>query len=159
MVSDTVNQFSAEFLFKDDAWKNLSKYAHFKQGESVYDIPLLNDEIPESAGLNLSAGDWTVYLHGDHYENNELVKRITTDIYSFHVKQSSCLEGETFPSVESDLTTQLLARMDALEQNGDSSDAISKEEIAAVVEDYMENYPIEGGTDGVGIKTISIMEA
>ena len=158
MVSDTVNYLSAEFVFKDDAWTNLSKYAHFMQGESVYDIPIVNNEISESAGLNLSAGDWTVYLHGDRFENGNLVKRITTTQYSFHVQKSGCLEGEIFPSIKSDLTTQLLARMDELEKNGGSSGTISKEEIVDAVEDYMENYPIEDGTNGVGISKISIME-
>ncbi len=40
MVSDTVNYFSAEFMFKDGDWNGLSKYAHFQLGENCYDIPL-----------------------------------------------------------------------------------------------------------------------
>lgn len=158
MVSDTVKYFSAEFIFKDEVWKNLTKYAHFRRGEKVYDIQITNDEIPKSTELNLEAGDWTVYLHGDRYENGELVKRVTTNTCSFYVEKSGCLEGESFPSVKVDLTTQLLARMEALEQSDGGSGTISREQIAEAVEEYMENYPIEGGADGVGIRKISIME-
>ena len=33
MVADTVNYFRADFVFKDEVWKNLIKYAHFQLGE------------------------------------------------------------------------------------------------------------------------------
>lgn len=118
MVADAVNYFSAEFMFRDEDWYNLNKYAHFQYGEACYDIPLENNEIAAEVGLNLMAGKWTVHVHGDRYENGELRKRITTNLCSFDVSESGCLEGDAFPSVPPDLATQLIAELEALKVNG-----------------------------------------
>lgn len=118
MVADTVNYFRADFVFKDEVWKNLTKYAHFQLGEECYDIPLQNDSIPESAGLNLKAGSWSMHIHGDRFEDGELVQRITTNACFFTVQESGCLDGSAFPSVPPDLAAELLARVVELEQNG-----------------------------------------
>lgn len=122
MVSDTVNYFSAEFDFRDEKWNGLTKYVHFQLNENCYDIQLNNDCISPEEGLNLQNGAWTVHLHGDRYEGGDLVQRITTNTCSFEVSKSGCLEGEVFPSVDIDLATELIARLDELEKNGGNGD-------------------------------------
>lgn len=121
MVADSVNYLSAEFMFKDAAWSKLTKYAHFQLGENCYDFQLKNDQIQPEDGLNLQAGKWTIHLHGDRYEDGELAQRITTNSCTFVVDESGCLEGDAFPSIDTDLATELLARLDELEQNGGGS--------------------------------------
>ena len=118
LVADTVNYFSADFVFKDSAWDGLSKYAHFKCGENCYDVALENDSIPAEAGLNLAAGDWELFLHGERYEDGELAQRITTESWRFKVAESGCLEGSAFPSVPADLAAQLLAKVENLQVAG-----------------------------------------
>lgn len=159
MVADTVNYFSADFIFKDDVWNGLNKYAHFQLGEECYDIPLQDDSIPESAGLNLKAGSWSMHIHGDRFEDGELVQRITTNACFFTVQESGCLDGSAFPSVPPDLAAELLARVVELEQNGGSggtgADGKSAYEIAVSngfegsEQEWLESLKGEDGKDGV----------
>ena len=65
MVADTINYFEADFVFLGNDWNGLSKWAHFRQGEQVYDLPLTEDRIPAEAGLNLGSGCWEVCVHGE----------------------------------------------------------------------------------------------
>ncbi len=89
IASETIDYLEAQFLFKTPDWDNLSKWAHFKQGETVYSVLLIDDKIPKSAHLNLSAGDWEVYLHG----TSETGMRITTEVRKITVIPSGALNG------------------------------------------------------------------
>ena len=100
MVADTINYFEADFVFLGNDWNGLSKWAHFRQGEQVYDLPLTEDRIPAEAGLNLGSGCWEVCVHGECYENNRVSKRIVTDLARFTVETSGSLEGGDFPRPE-----------------------------------------------------------
>lgn len=105
MVSDTIKYITADFCFNGEAWNGLHKYAHFKQGDNVYDMELVEDHISADKGLDLFAGEWEVYVHG-----TDGVKRITTDSAVFTVKKSGMLNGDPFPSVTPSIGEQIVQR-------------------------------------------------
>lgn len=111
-VSDTVNYLNAAFHFSDD-WDGLSKYAHFHNGTTVYDMILINDCITAERGLNLSAGMWHVNLHGSILENNAIVERITTDSIQIYVEESAVISGEPFPGITPSIGEQIVAQATA----------------------------------------------
>jgi hypothetical protein len=106
IVADTIQYFDAEFDFQTDDWDGLNKYAHFApvSGGTPYDYLLVDDEIPSSAGMVLSAGDWYVYVHG-----TDGTTRITSNRCRFRVEASGILEGESPPEIELTFGEQLLA--------------------------------------------------
>lgn len=110
MVSDTINYFEAQFAFADERWKGLHKWAHFKQGETVYDFLLdENDRILAEKGLNLSAGPWQLYLHGTDDKDGTPVTRITTNAVSLNVLPSENLDGQPLPPLPPTAAEQIEA--------------------------------------------------
>ena len=90
IVSNSINYLEARFVFQTSDWSELVKFAHFKSGDSVYDFLLDGDTIPKEAQLNLYAGNWEVYIHGDRYVvdddgNEKIVERITTNTQTVQV--------------------------------------------------------------------------
>lgn len=125
IVADSIDYLTAKFVFKTADWQGLSKWAHFKKGSTVYDIPLTADSIKKSDHLNLSEGEWEVYLHGNAFEGGEVVERITTEVAKLTVKGTGSLNGEPFPEIPASETERINAeladheeRIDALEQGG-----------------------------------------
>ena len=114
IVSDTLDYLTARFIFRTADWQGASKWAFFRQaGKEPWKINLVNDEITEDKHLNLTAGDWEVYLMG--IKDNT---RITTEIQKINVKQSGKLDGKPFIEVPPDVAEQLDARITELENNG-----------------------------------------
>ena len=100
MVAGTINYFEVNFTFHGKEWEGLSKWAHFRQEDRVYDFLLTDDCIRSDAGLNLTEGDWEVCVHGEMHENNRVSKRIVTDLEHFYVSASGSTEGGDFPRPE-----------------------------------------------------------
>lgn len=99
VVSDTVAYLSATFRFTPE-WTGLDKWAHFIQDEKVYDVHLVDDEIPESDLFTLSNGTWKMYLHGSLYDaEGKTIRRITTDGVSIKVEASGLIDGDPYPSM------------------------------------------------------------
>ena len=73
IAANSRDYLTARFHFSGEEWEGCSKWAHFRQGETVYDLSLENDEISSGMHLNLSVGQWEVYLTGHREET-----RITT---------------------------------------------------------------------------------
>jgi len=103
IVSDTINYFEATFNFLTTDWEDCAKTAHFSDGTTVYDIILVDDEIPASAGLNLTAGTWDVYVHG-----NKTDYRVTSNTIHITVDPSGVIDGEPLPEVSLTFSEQLL---------------------------------------------------
>lgn len=119
VVADTIDYLEAKFLFKTDDWDGLDKWAHFaNSGGTVYDIRLTDDCIRKEDHLNLSAGMWKVYLHGNEFRRGEVIQRITTDEAILYVSPTGTLNGEPFPEIPASVTEQILARLENVEQNG-----------------------------------------
>lgn len=128
VVADTIDYLEAKFIFKTDDWDGLTKWAHFaNDGGTVYDIRLTEDCIRKEDHLNLSAGMWKVYLHGNGFRDGEVVQRITTDEAVLYVNPTGTLDGEPFPEMPASVTEQILARLDNVEQNGGGGGGIAQE--------------------------------
>lgn len=96
LVSDTIGYLTAVFSFSAE-WEGLNKWLHLKgSDETVYDIELKNDRVE---ALNLGAGFWELWLHGNDVTAGVPNLRITTTTVGFNVDQSGALSGEVFPVI------------------------------------------------------------
>lgn len=118
IVADTIDYLEMKCNFLTDDWDGLEKWAHFANGGTVYDIRLTDDGIRKEDHLNLTAGEWRVYLHGNEFADGMVVERITTDIEVLHVLPAGILDGEPLPEIPASVTEQILARLDKVEKNG-----------------------------------------
>ena len=124
LVEGTVDYLTAEFSFSGD-WDGLSKWAHFKQGSTIYDVTLTNDAITEDQHLNLSAGTWDVYLHGSG-DN----RRITTTTVRMKVLPYLDEDGEPLPEVPltfSEVLDQRAQRIQAVAYAVEAGESARKE--------------------------------
>lgn len=65
IAADSLNYLTARFNFTGSEWEGYTRWAHFRKGETVYDIALdENDTITEDKALNLTSGEWDIYLTG-----------------------------------------------------------------------------------------------
>lgn len=122
IVADTINYLEAKFIFKTDDWDGLDKWAHFAGSDgTVYDIRLTDNCIRKEDHLNLSAGMWKVYLHGNEFRDGEVVQRITTDEVVLYVIPTGILDGEPFPTVPPSAGEQIIASAAASEAGAKSA--------------------------------------
>lgn len=121
IVADTIDFIEARFVFLSDDWDGLEKWAHFARDGEVYDIRLTDDHIRKEDHLNLSAGKWKVYIHGNEFRGGEVVQRVTTNMVTLYVEPTGTLDGEPFPEMPASVTEQILARLEDVEQNGGGS--------------------------------------
>jgi len=158
VVADTIDYLEMKFTFQTDDWDGLEKWAHFAKNGAVYDIRLTDDCIRKEDHLNLSAGVWKVYLHGNEFADGKVIERITTCVENLRVYPTGSLNGEPFPDMPASVTEQILARLDDIEQNGgtggltpvDKTDAMTAE----VGRD--EDGRLWTAGTGRGVKTLSI---
>ena len=110
-AADTIDYLTADFSFLTSDWDGLVKYAHFQKGTTRYSVQLTDDKVTESDHLNLSKGEWTVYLHGNEYRDGEVIQRVTTNIATFTVEPTGALDGDPFPEVEASIVEQIEAEL------------------------------------------------
>ena len=87
IAANSRDYLTARFHFSGEEWEGCSKWAHFRQEETVYDLNLENDEISSDMHLNLSIGLWEVYLTGNKDET-----RITTVPVLLRVRESGLVD-------------------------------------------------------------------
>ena len=93
IAADTLNYLTAKVWFLGNDWDGYTRWLHFRKGEGagteVYDLILDgSDSITEDKGLNLTAGEWTVYLSG-----NSEGARLTTAPVIITVKESGLVDA------------------------------------------------------------------
>ena len=93
IAADTLNYLTVQAYFLDDDWEGYTRWVHFRKGNSlgteVFDLLLDgNNSITEDKGLNLSVGEWTVYLSG-----NREGSRLTTAPVIITVKESGLVDA------------------------------------------------------------------
>ena len=110
VVADSINYLTARVGFSDKDWEGLEKWMHFSLGDKHYVINLIDDQITADRGVNLCAGDWTVYMHGNVFENGETKQRITTNKIKMKVLETGDLSGEPFPDVPPSSGEQIIAQ-------------------------------------------------
>ncbi len=88
-AADSLKYLTAQFHFTDDDWDGYTRWAHFRRGETVYDIELdENDRITEEDALNLTTGEWEIYLTG-----TKDTARLTTIVVILTVKESGLIDA------------------------------------------------------------------
>lgn len=87
IAANSLEFLEAEFHFSGDTWDDYSKWAHFRQGDTVYDLNLVDDAISADMGLSLSIGEWEVYVTGTAGES-----RITTVPVILTVMESGLID-------------------------------------------------------------------
>lgn len=130
VVADTLDYLEAKFIFRTDDWVGLDKWVHFANSDgTVYDIRLTDDCIRKEDHLNLSAGMWKVYLHGNEFRDSKVIQRITTDAVPLYVNPTGMLGGEPFPTVPPSAGEQIVASAQAAESS--AKNAAERAETAA----------------------------
>ena len=125
VVADTHNYQTASAVFRGSEWEPCSKWAHFIKDDVTYDVPFHSDEISADQSLDLTAGTWQVYIHGNAYdaETDTVTTRITTN--TAYLKVEAAETDNPFPSVTPSFAETLAAEIEnALEvANGVRQDA------------------------------------
>lgn len=115
VAADTIDYLTAQFVFQTSEWDGLEIWSHWEKDGEVYDIRLEDGRITKDMHLNLSAGAWRVYLHGNRYADGVVVERITTGAAVFEVQPTGTLDGEPFPTVPPSAGEQIVASAVAAE--------------------------------------------
>ena len=88
-AADSLKYLTAQFHFTDDDWDGYTRWAHFRRGETVYVIELdEEDRITEEDALNLTTGEWEIYLTG-----TKDTARLTTVVVVLTVKESGLVDA------------------------------------------------------------------
>ena len=88
-AADSLKYLTAQFHFTDNDWDGYTRWAHFRRGETVYDIELDGeDRITEEDALNLTTGEWEIYLTG-----TKDTARLTTVVVVLTVKESGLVDA------------------------------------------------------------------
>ena len=88
-AADSLKYLTAQFHFTDNDWDGYTRWAHFRKGETVYDIELDGEDcITEEDALNLTAGEWEIYLTG-----TKDTARLTTVVVILTVKESGLIDA------------------------------------------------------------------
>ena len=88
-AADSLKYLTAQFHFTGGDWDGYTRWAHFRRGETVYDIELDGEDcITEEDALNLTAGEWEIYLTG-----TKDTARLTTVVVILTVKESGLIDA------------------------------------------------------------------
>lgn len=93
IAADSLNYLTAKVNFADAEWDGYSKWLHFRQDEELgadtYDLQLdENNEITADQKLNLTVGQWEIYLTGTKEES-----RLTTVPVILTVQESGLIDA------------------------------------------------------------------
>lgn len=89
IAADSLNYLTARFNFTGSEWEGYTRWAHFRKGETVYDIALdENNTITEDKALNLTIGEWEIYVTGAQSSS-----RLTTVVVIVTVKASGLIDA------------------------------------------------------------------
>ena len=143
LAAESVQYLTAKVVCETEDWTGREIKALFGQGCTVYEIPVTGGEITAKQQLNLTAGDWCVWLVGNSAQDGEVIPRITTNIAHISVAPTGGTEGSPFPATPptveerlradmgnlADLTTEdkssLVAAINEAAASGGSKDAVT----------------------------------
>ena len=137
LAAESVQYLTAKVVCETEDWTGREIKAMFRQGCTVHEITVTGGEITAKQQLNLSAGDWCVWLVGNSARDGEVIPRITTNIAHISVAPTGGTEGNPFPAMPPTAEEQLRADM------GNLADLTTKDKsslVAAI------NETAEGGS-------------
>lgn len=143
LAAESVQYLTAKVVCETEDWTGREIKAMFGQGCTVYEIPVTGGEITAKQQLNLTAGDWRVWLVGNSARDGEVIPRITTNVAHISVAPTGGTEGNPFPAIPptaeeqlradmgnlTDLTTEdkssLVAAINEAAESGGTADAVT----------------------------------
>lgn len=143
LAAESVQYLTAKVVCETEDWTGREIKAMFGQGCTVHEISVTDGEITAKQQLNLSAGDWHVWLVGNSARDGEVIPRITTNVAHISVAPTGGTEGNPFPTIPptaeeqlradmgnlADLTTKdksnLVAAINEAAESGGSKDAVT----------------------------------
>lgn len=111
LAAESVQYLTAKVVYETDDWTGREIKAMFGQGCTVYEVPVTGGEITAKQQLNLTAGDWRVWLVGNSARDGEVIPRITTNVAHISVAPTGGTEGSPFPAIPPTVEEQLRADM------------------------------------------------
>ena len=111
LAAESVQYLTAKVVCETEDWTGREIKAMFEQGCTVYEVPVTGGEITAKQQLNLTAGDWRVWLVGNSARDGEVIPRITTNIAHISVAPTGGTEGNPFPATPPTVEEQLRADM------------------------------------------------
>lgn len=115
LAAESVQYLTAKVVCETEDWTGREIKAMFGQGCTVHKISVTDGEITAKQQLNLSAGDWRVWLVGNSARDGEVIPRITTNIAHISVAPTGGTEGNPFPTIPPTVEEQLRADMGNLD--------------------------------------------
>lgn len=143
LAAESVQYLTAKVVCETEDWNGREIKAMFGQGCTVHEVPVTGGEITAKQQLNLTAGDWHVWLVGNSARDGEVIPRITTNIAHISVAPTGGTEGNPFPAIPptaeeqlradmgnlADLTTEdkssLVAAINEAAESGGAADAVT----------------------------------
>ena len=111
LAAESVQYLTAKVVCETEDWTGREIKAMFGQGCTVHEVPVTGGEITAKQQLNLTAGDWCVWLVGNSARDGEVIPRITTNIAHISVAPTGGTEGNPFPAIPPTVEEQLRADM------------------------------------------------
>lgn len=132
VAAGTWHSIPARFVFETCDWDGLIRFAHFRREEDgVERILALGEDGISEVTPDLSAGDWTVWVHGDAVTDGEITARMTTETASLRVKETGEEDPLPLPPTYGE---QVLAKVTALKEEAAEAVRQGSAEAAARVE-------------------------
>ena len=126
LAAESVQYLTAKVVCETEDWTGREIKAMFGQGCTVYEVPVTGGEITAKQQLNLTAGDWRVWLVGNSARDGDVIPRITTNIAHISVAPTGGTEGNPFPATPPTVEEQLRADM------GDLADLTTEDKSSLV---------------------------
>ena len=95
IVADTVNYIDVVINASGDWLRAQHIFAHFVQGEDEAVVEANNGR----CSVRLSAGEWSIWLHGETIVDGQISFRVTSTVERIKVQQSGMQGGDPFPPV------------------------------------------------------------
>ena len=115
LAAESVQYLTAKVVCETEDWTGRKIKAMFGQGCTVHEVSVTDGEITAKQQLNLTAGDWCVWLVGNSARDGEVIPRITTNIAHISVAPTGGTEGNPFPTIPPAVEEQLRADMGDLD--------------------------------------------
>lgn len=111
LAAESVQYLTAKVVCETEDWAGREIKAMFGQGCTVHEVSVTGGEITAKQQLNLTAGDWRVWLVGNSARDGEVIPRITTNVAHISVAPTGGTEGNPFPTTPPTVEEQLRADM------------------------------------------------
>ena len=111
LAAESVQYLTAKVVCETEDWTGREIKAMFGQGCTVYEVPVTGGEITAKQQLNLTAGDWRVWLVGNSARDGDVIPRITTNVAHISVAPTGDTEGSLFPTIPPTAEERLRADM------------------------------------------------